>query len=92
MYRNEIPKLINIKWRYEGGGQFIIYQHPITGMLDILNPVASQIFVNCDGTKSVNQICKNLCEEYSNIDQKIIEEDVSRFINYLVKEDLLFLI
>ena len=54
--------------------------------------VASQIFVNCDGTKSVNQICQNLCEEYSNIDPNIIEEDVSRFINYLVKEDLLFLI
>jgi len=92
LYRKEIPKLINVKWRYEGDGQFIIYQHPITGMLDILNPVASLIFANCNGEKTVEEICNEICSEYSDIDSKIIERDVNSFINYLVKEELLFLI
>ncbi|WP_040565888.1 PqqD family protein [Peptostreptococcus stomatis] len=92
MYKNEIPKLLNLKWRYEGDGEFIIYQYPITGMLDILNPVASIIFANCNGTQSVEQICNKLKNEYNDIDFDTIKKDVCSFIDYLIKEEVLFMI
>ncbi|RBP35943.1 PqqD family protein [Garciella nitratireducens] len=92
LYDKEIPKLLNIKWRYEGDGEFIIYQHPITGMLDILNPVASIIFANCDGTNSVKDICSKIHSRYADVDTDIINKDVCSFIDYLIKEEVLFLI
>ncbi|HGI3816198.1 hypothetical protein B9N49_09525 [Finegoldia magna] len=92
LYDKEIPKLLNIKWRYEGEGEFIIYQHPITGMLDILNPVASIIFANCDGVNSVEDICSKIQSEYVDVDRDTINEDVCSFINYLIKEEILFLV
>ena len=92
LYDKEIPKLLNIKWRYEGEGEFIIYQHRITGMLDILNPVASIIFANCDGVNSVEDICSKIQSEFVDVDRDTINEDVCSFINYLIKEEILFLV
>lgn len=92
MYTNEVPKLLNIKWRYEGEGRFIIYQHPITGMLDILNPVASIIFANCNGKNTVEEICHIIKDTFTGVDEKIISNDVDQFINYLKKEEILFLV
>lgn len=92
LYDKEIPELLNIKWRYEGEGEFIIYQHPITGMLDILNPVASIIFANCDGVNSVEDICSKIQGEYVDVDRDTINDDVCSFINYLIKEEILFLV
>ncbi|MGG6849339.1 UNVERIFIED_CONTAM: PqqD family protein [Streptococcus canis] len=92
LYDKEIPKLLNIKWRFEGDGEFIIYQHPITGMLDILNPVASIIFANCDGKNSVKDICSKIHSKYEDIDTDIINKDVCSFIDYLIKEEVLFLV
>ena len=89
LYDKEIPKLLNIKWRYEGEGEFIIYQHPMTGMLDILNPVASIIFANCDGVNSVEDICSKIQGEYVDVDRDTINDDVCSFINYLIKEEIL---
>lgn len=61
-------------------------------MLDILNPVASIIFANCDGVNSVEDICSKIQSEFVDVDRDTINEDVCSFINYLIKEEILFLV
>jgi len=49
-----------MKWRFEGNeNEFIVYQNPFNGMLDILNPVASKIFINCDGKKILRKLLRS---------------------------------
>ena len=51
LQENKIPVKLNFRWRLDGeNNDYIIYQHPVTGMLDILNPVATDIFIKCDGS------------------------------------------
>ena len=56
LQENKIPVKLNFRWRLDGeNNDYIIYQHPVTGMLDILNPVATDIFIKCDGKHTIGE-------------------------------------
>lgn len=89
----DIPKTLNFRWRKDGENQdYIIYQHPVTGMLDILNPVASEIFENCDGSNTVGDIADILLKEYQGVKRDEILGDIKGFLTHMVKEKVIFMI
>jgi hypothetical protein len=53
-----------------------------------LNPVADFIWKNCDGTKSIEDICDGILENFE-VDREQADADIREFIGGLLKEDLI---
>jgi len=78
-----------MKWRFEGNeNEFIVYQNPFNGMLDILNPVASKIFINCDGKKNIEEIAEIIMKEYKGATKERIISDIVVFLEDLKSRKL----
>lgn len=89
----KIPKKLNFKWRLEGESKdYVIYQHPVTGMLDILNPVATDIFVKCDGEKTIGEIVDQMMKEYIGVERDVLLQDIYGFIQHMMKERVFFVV
>lgn len=89
----DIPMKLSFRWRTDGENKdYIIYQHPVTGMLDILNPVAADIFMKCNGSNTIGEIADCMLKEYVGVDRTILLEDIKSFINHMVNEKVFFVI
>lgn len=53
-----------------------------------LNPVADFIWKNCDGIKSIEDICDGILENFE-IDREQADADIREFIGELLKEGLI---
>lgn len=88
-----IPMKLSFRWRQDGENKdYIIYQHPVTGMLDILNPVAADIFMKCNGTATVGDIADQMLKEYVGVDRAVLLEDIKNFIQHMVDERVFFVV
>ena len=61
-------------------------------MLDILNPVATDIFMRCNGKDTIGDIVDHMMEEYAGVERKTLVEDVKNFIEHMVKEKVFFVV
>lgn len=88
-----IPRRLNMTWRQDGeNSDFIIYQHPVTGMLDILNPVASEIFLYSDGKHTVRDIADILLSEFQGAEESMIMDDIRGFLTHMIAEKVMFVV
>jgi len=63
---------------------------PQEGQVKVLNEVGSRIWALADGTRSVRQIAKVICEEYD-VDEEQSENDVRVFFEQLLEKELVTL-
>lgn len=90
---NKIPMKLNFRWRQDGENKdYIIYQHPVTGMLDILNPVAADIFLKCNGKDTIGDIADRMMQEYVGVERTVLLEDIKSFIEHMIKERVIFVV
>lgn len=88
-----IPRRLNMTWRQDGeNSDYVIYQHPVTGMLDILNPVASEIFLYSDGKHTVRDIIDILLSEFQGANESMIMEDIRNFLTHMIAEKVMFIV
>lgn len=93
MNNTAIPRTLNLRWRWEGkNNDFIIYQHPVTAFLDMLNPVAAKIFCFCNGKNTIEDIADLLMKEFKGADKETIIQDVKNFVEHMVKEEIAFVV
>jgi len=86
MNTNIFPKMLRIRWRWDGdNADYITYENPSTGALSVLNPLAAAIFSKCDGNSSVDDIVKQIYAEFSAPDEDTVNKDVVNFVQYLEK-------
>lgn len=58
--------------------------------VNVLNGVGSRIFELCDGTRTLDQIAKQLVNEY-NVDEATAQADVVEFVDDFVAQNILIL-
>lgn len=63
---------------------------PEEGQVKVLNEVGSRIWSLADGTRTIRQIAKSICEEYD-VEQMQSENDVLAFIEQLLEKKLVSL-
>lgn len=90
---NDIPVKLRFKWRFEGEeNEYIIYQHPSTGEIDILNPVATYIFSHSTGENTVDDLINIVSTEFNAPNKETVMKDIKEFVDYLVSEELMFIV
>lgn len=93
LQENKIPVKLNFRWRLDGeNNDYIIYQHTVTGMLDILNPVATDIFIKCDGKHTIGEIANQMMEEYKGVTRSTLLDDIYAFIQHMIDERVFFVV
>ncbi len=93
LQENKIPVKLNFRWRLDGeNNDYIIYGHPVTGMLDILNPVATDIFIKCDGKHTIGEIANQMMEEYKGVTRSTLLDDIYAFIQHMIDERVFFVV
>jgi hypothetical protein len=91
--KNKYPKRINVRWRWDGeDDSYITYQNPRNGNINIMNPVAASIFFYSDGHNSITDIIGKIMEEYEIGDEKMVADDVQKFIEELKKQHIVIML
>lgn len=57
------------------------------GRLFTLSPVGTRIWELCDGTRTVGDIARSICEEFE-VDRAVAERDTAGFIEEMEREGL----
>lgn len=93
MEGNLYPKVMDIRWRWDGdNNDYITYLNPKNNSVNILNPVAARIFSLCNSTNTVDGIVETLYGEYDVPSKDIIRRDVEEFINFMSKDSMMKLL
>ena len=71
------------------GDEYIFYDDQ-GDQVHVLNGTAREIYLQCDGNRTRQEIAASLCEKYE-VDQATAESDVTEVINQLVELKLLTL-
>lgn len=61
-------------------------------MLDILNPVATDIFIKCDGKHTIGEIANQMMEEYKGVTRSTLLDDIYAFIQHMIDERVFFVV
>ena len=63
--------------------------NPENGAIKILNRIGFEVWKLCDGTLALEQIIEKVQDEYPSAPDHVIKEDITNFINYMEKLDLI---
>ncbi|MEO0271417.1 MAG: PqqD family protein [candidate division WOR-3 bacterium] len=85
--KNFRPRRIPGLWKKEGSKIFV---SSFNGEFEF-EGVASLIWELCDGRKTIEEIEKNIEENYPNVPKETIEKDLENFLLKMEKDDLLIL-
>ncbi|MDJ0753047.1 MAG: PqqD family protein [Ardenticatenaceae bacterium] len=83
-YPSQVPGLLSQKT--EDG---IVIVSPSKGQLRVLNPIGSVIWMMLDGSKSIKELEKELCQRYKDIDPQQISYDLFKFLQELMNRGLI---
>lgn len=64
---------------------------PEKGQVKVLNDVASQVWKMLDGSNSIQQIVKQISDDYE-IAEESIRDDVLEFVNALLEREMITLV
>lgn len=73
-----VPRKIGDKIRKDG--EHYLSMSTIMGTFISLNNMAGEIYLKCDGKKTIGNLVEEVCQQYRNMDDEKIKEDVCRCI------------
>ncbi|MGV8147234.1 MAG: PqqD family protein [Alkaliphilus sp.] len=87
-------KLQGVKYRQEGEYCLATNNNENYGSTVVMtmNDVASVVFKNCDGIKTVGSIVGLICEEYEAVDDSTVFRDVSKTVSILERQNIVSVI
>jgi hypothetical protein len=72
------PRKIGERVRRDGKHYLSI--SPIMGTIISLNNMAGEIYLMCDGKRTIGEMAREFCEQYTTVDPERIKEDVCRCV------------
>jgi hypothetical protein len=78
------------KWRWEDDGErrFISFVSRKRMGIQLLNPVASMIYANCDGKHTEEEVVEMLQGKFPKVPVERLQSDVNQFVSFLKQADL----
>ena len=86
---NKPRVLDNVIWRWDGErDQIIVLSKEGLALPLILNPTSARIFSLCNGKNTLEDIARNLCEEFGLDDLKMVLNDVQEQVKYFADKGI----
>lgn len=79
------------RWRWEDDGEsrYITFVSRKGMGIQLFNPVASLIYSSCDGNHTETDVVRVLQQKYPKVAPEQLQNDVSQFLSFLAKADLI---
>ena len=81
LYQNlEQRKPRKIGERVRRDGEHYLSISPLMGTIISLNDMAGEIYLMCDGKRTIGDMAREFCTQYATVDPERIKEDICRCV------------